>query len=657
MASAHGFIEHIGSGRSISGEVFVPDVDKSYDPGEDFYMYVNSRWQRSVKMPSYEDDFGISEEIELDLRNILGDALDKYMRLKPAAGLSQLAKSFLDPAAQGSAVRDLTHELNALDCVNSPESLAQAIGHLNNIQCRAPLSFVVNSDYYDSKKCCVYIYEASLGLPSKSNYSIHSSNKILSAYGRFLARLGELFHIDDLETVLTTEATLIPFMSNVGELRDVSYVYNPMTLSQLSTKYPHIDWSTALRTWGLDESKQNDIKFVITNMKYVAHLNKLIKEGDYGTMVKWMKMNIILNFLKFLPPPFDDLHYEFYEKLLRGVDKKLPQATLALRVLMKFTPQDLSRMFVELEVPEKIKTESTKYVRLLKAATARRIRLLEWMESSTKTAALRKVAAMTFQVAFPSHWESETDTVRIDSHRPLMNLITLSSADSKKMINDLLHVTCAKRPSKWRDGAFEVNAYYYPEGNMMVVPAGILRPPFFDTRRSDGWNLGAIGVAISHEITHGFDDDGRVFDAHGNYKDWWTLSDERKYKSMSRAVVELFDGKKYMGGKVDGKMTLNENLADLGGMAIALEALNAILPKDNALRKAAYRDFFIAFAVSWRQKDRPKKARQALLLDVHAPPYYRVNLTVCQFEEFYFAFDIKPGSKNYVSPEERISFW
>jgi predicted metalloendopeptidase len=225
------------------------------------------------------------------------------------------------------------------------------------------------------------------------------------------------------------------------------------------------------------------------------------------------------------------------------------------------------------------------------------------------------------------------------------------------MIHDLAAHTCRKRPSVWREGAFEVNAYYYPEGTMMVVPAGILRPPFFDTRRSDAWNLGGIGVAISHEITHGFDDDGRIFDERGNYADWWSASDARTYKAMSRAMIELFDGQEYMGGKVDGKKTLNENLADIGGMAIALEALNAILPSDEAERKAAYKDFFISFAVSWRQKDRPKKARQALLLDVHAPPLYRVNLIVRQFEEFYIAFDIKPGAKGYIPPEERIVFW
>ena len=245
-----GRIEHIGGAFTIRGPR-VPDVDKSYDPASDFYMYVNAQWQRSVKMPAYEDDFGISEEIELQLRKTLQDALTTHMRSHPGDGISKLAKSFLDDAVQESAVADLIHELNSLDCVTSPETFATAVGHLNSIQCRAPLSFVVNSDYYDSKKCCVYIYEATLGLPSKGNYATNTTNKILGAYSRFLKNLGDLSHVPDLEGIIKMEESLLPFLSESSELRDVVYVYNPMTISELESKYPYIKWRNALTEWGL----------------------------------------------------------------------------------------------------------------------------------------------------------------------------------------------------------------------------------------------------------------------------------------------------------------------------------------------------------------------------------------------------------------------
>jgi putative endopeptidase len=650
-------IEYVAvGGKSPS----VPAVDKSYSPAEDFYMYVNSRWQKSVKMPRYEDDFGISEEIELDLRNTLLEALEKYRRAHSTSGLSRLATSFLDPSVQKSAVTDLKHLLHSIGCIDDAASFGKAVGYLNRIQSRAPFSFVVNSDYYDSKKCCVYIYEPLLGLPSKHNYEDIASNRILPAYRRFLNRAGELLEVEGLESALSTEASLIPFLSEASELRNVSYVYNPMTLKELEETFETIPWRVALSGWGMTPESMRRAKFIVTNKKYFMKLDQLLASASssvFDPFVKWLQSMVIVHYIKYLPPPFDDLHYSFYDKLIKGVDVKLPQTNLTLKVLMAFAPQDLSRMFVRLAVPTKVKTMTIQYVRLLKAATARRISSLKWMEPSTKSAALRKVRNMTFQVAYPDKWRSETDEVAIDSKRPFYNLTALASADTDSMIHDLKTHSCRKRPSYWRDGAFEVNAYYYPEGNMMVVPAGILRPPFLDTERSDAWNLGSIGVAISHEITHGFDDDGRVFDEHGNYHDWWTPSDERTYHTMSEAVVDLFEGQKYMGGKVNGKMTLNENLADLGGLAIALDALKSILPDDDAKRKQAYKDFFIGFAVSWRQKDRPKKARQALLLDVHAPPIYRVNLIVRQFEEFYMAFDIKHDAKGFVPPAERIVFW
>ena len=191
----------------------------------------------------------------------------------------------------------------------------------------------------------------------------------------------------------------------------------------------------------------------------------------------------------------------------------------------------------------------------------------------------------------------------------------------------------------------------------MVVPAGMLRPPFFDLERSLAWNLGGIGAAIGHEITHGFDADGRNFDAEGNYKDWWSPSDERTYTKMTEAVVELFEGQKYMGGKVSGERTLDENLADLGGLSIALEALRPHLPSTPAERKKALCEFFSSYAVSWRQKDRPKKAKHALLMDSHAPPSLRVNLIVRQFAEFYEAFGIKAGDDGWIDPSMRIEFW
>jgi putative endopeptidase len=205
-----------------------------------------------------------------------------------------------------------------------------------------------------------------------------------------------------------------------------------------------------------------------------------------------------------------------------------------------------------------------------------------------------------------------------------------------------------------------VNAYYYPDKNMLTVPAGMLRPPFFDPDRSAAWNYGGIGSAIGHEITHGFDADGKNYDLHGTYREWWSDKDNKIYDATTKSLIKLYDGQDYLGGKVNGLLTLSENIADIGGLAIALDALNSelrIIKADAKTQKKAYKDFFTSYAVSWRNKDRPRKARQALYLDVHAPAPLRVNLVVRQFAEFYEAFDISEDNPGWIPPNDRVLLW
>jgi putative endopeptidase len=219
---------------------------------------------------------------------------------------------------------------------------------------------------------------------------------------------------------------------------------------------------------------------------------------------------------------------------------------------------------------------------------------------------------------------------------------------------------CGETRPTWEDGAFEVNAFYYPDRNQLTIPAGMLRPPFFDLRRSAAWNYGGIGAAVGHEITHGFDADGKNYDLRGSYKDWWTAADNKAYERLTEALVGMYGGEEYAGGKVDGRLTLSENIADVGGVAIALDALHDYLHDHKATageKRESYRDFFTSYAVSWRNKDRPRKARQALYLDVHAPAPLRVNMVVRQFAEFYEAFGIQPGDPGWLDESERVQLW
>jgi len=292
-------------------------------------------------------------------------------------------------------------------------------------------------------------------------------------------------------------------------------------------------------------------------------------------------------------------------------------------------------------------------VRRLKQAAVHRVNAVEWLSPETRTMAVKKLQQMRVQIAYPTAWRN----ARVSLHPTtlLENIITLGEADTKRSLSELGHA-CSKENGVWEDGIFIVNAFYYADQNKMVIPLGILRSPFFDLKKSIGWNYGGIGCAIAHEMTHGFDEGGRMYDENGSWKNWWSSQDELHYHEQTKKLVKLFDKKAYKGGHVNGTLTLDENLADLGGMAIALQALEEDI-KDKSKRIPYLRDFFNAYAISWRLKDRSKKAKQALEIDRHAPPEFRVNLIVAQFSEFYEAFEVPEGSPMYIAPEHRIKLW
>jgi putative endopeptidase len=494
------------------------------------------------------------------------------------------------------------------------------------------------------------VYEPKLGLPEKSNYS---DKHIVAAYRKLLKQVGTTMNIEHLEGVADTEKRIEPYIAGEAANKE----YNPYTFAELQHTYSHIDWPAIMKGWGCAADTYNNTKFIVGNSKYTHLLNRMCSELDKNSWRAWLRSMLFITFLEYLPPPFDDLQHELYGKLLRGSADKLPQKWITLKVLETYAKQDLSRIYVEQLVSKTTKPHTISIVKTLKHATIMRLHKASWMAAETRATAIQKVNDMLFEVAYPERWTSETHGLTIDPTRPLKNVFLLAEKDTKKMIGDL-NSKCGRLNSRWDDGSFVVNAYCYSEGNRMTIPAGILQPPFFDETRSHGWNYGGIGAAIAHEITHGFDDEGRKYDAQGNTNNWWTVKDEHEFAKKTKAIIKLFDKVEYMGGKVDGESTLSENIADLGGLAISLTALGLEMKDaEPAVWKKEFRDFFTSYAVSWRNKDRPQKAKQALTLDVHAPAPLRVNLIVRNFQEFYDAFDVKEGDEGWIPVEDRVLLW
>ena len=636
-----------------------PNAATAASRGLDFYTYINHTWQDSVKIKSYDSSVSVSDEIETRVENSLFDIIDRLVKTKPNDKISRLVKSIITPKYQVNGVYDIQRLLGLFECMTTGKDVGHMIGKLNRIQSNAPISFVVANDRYIPNKRCVYIYEPKLGLPEKQQYKKGVDPKAIASYTRVLKLMGNLLHVENLDLAVELERDLLPYLSKENDREDVAFSYQPTTLAELSRLYANIPWKTMMIAWGLTPSMASAATYIITNTTSVSELARMFRQYSMAQWRIWMRAQTLIHFMKYLPPPFDELHFQLWGKQLQGTTEKIPQRFLLLNVLKENIPHNLGYAYVKNAVSSKLKPTATKLIENLRTATIVRIRELRWMTEETKVRAIEKSKAMIFQIAYPDKWEFELADVPIEETHMLTNLWNLTKYDTTQMLKHLKRGKIDEKEN-WEDGVFEVNAYYYSDKNMMVIPAGILQPPFFDLKRSEAWNLGGIGAAIGHEITHGFDDDGRLYDKNGVMKDWWSDADAAKYKEMSQDLVNLFNKATYMGGKVDGEMTLSENIADLGGVAIALEALEMEFAKGGytaTAKKNAYKEFFTSYAVSWRNKDRVKKAEQSLLLDKHAPAPLRVNLIVRQFAEFYTAFDIGESDPGYIPISDRIQLW
>lgn len=630
----------------------IPPVSSSIQPGRDFYRYVNATWESHAQIPKFAGSFGISEEIEKIVQEELIHLIHELPTSHP---LFLLSKSVLQKGVQNNNVKDLQRLVNSFDCIRDVEDVATKLGYMNRIQSRSPIILTVAPDTFRSTQCRVHIYEPLLGLPAKHYYT--DDHRTLIHYGSLLKKLGSAFDVQDIEKVISIEQGILSVLTENSVSPEESNT--PKTLQEMERTWKDIPWQNLLLAWGMPTDLIRSSTFILTNTAYIDTLNRLFQTFDLETWRIWMQAYVLLSFLEYLPNPFDTWHHELFGHRLKGNTQKLPQYLVMLRVLQTTATQALSFEYVQRYLSVELKEEAISMVHRLKKATTQRIRALPWMLESTKKIAVEKVKSMRFRVAYPSSWINEFGGISVDPERLLQNIWNLNTKDTVRII-ETLGEGCGNMGGKWDDGAFEVNAYYYPDKNQLVVPGGMLRSPFFDLRRSVAWNYGGIGAAIGHEITHAFDDDGRNYDVHGSYKEWWTATDNKQYAEMSQNLIALFDGQEYEGGKVDGTLTLSENIADLGGVAIALSALQNYLQEHKATtteKKKAYKEFFISYAVSWRNKDRPQKARQALFLDVHAPAHLRVNLIVRQFKEFYEAFDIGEGDSGWIPESDRIRLW
>jgi predicted metalloendopeptidase len=354
------------------------------------------------------------------------------------------------------------------------------------------------------------------------------------------------------------------------------------------------------------------------------------------------------------------MHYKVFGRRLAGQREKTPQQVLVMNAIKERLPFELGAAFAEKYLPTDFKERTTAFVKTIQAAAIKRLGTNHWMSPIARRRAAEKVRRMELSVGYSPAALRQTRDLKtpLDPGRLLKNVYSLDEAATDFEVRKLSH----NLPRGfWQDPPYIVNAYYYHETNEIVVPAGNFLWPFFREREAIGWNYGAVGSIVAHEIVHAFDGEGRLFDAAGRLESWWTPADERRYEAEVKKLVRLFDSApRVRGQKISGAATLDENLADLGGLAVALEALKGELEDlglDDAARERHMRDFFTAYAMSWRTKEHGARTLQRVITDQHAPFELRVNFIVPHFQEWYDAFGVEAGDKLWIAPGERIQIF
>jgi predicted metalloendopeptidase len=651
----------------------VAGLDRSVDPCTDFYNYANGPWLRTTVIPDDRSRLSmfdsIDERNEKDLLAVLDAAL-RGEGLPPQGSAQRKAveyfRSGMDrDGIEKAGITPLAPLLGKVDGVKDIDTLAAALAMLHTQGITAAFSFSVRPDAKNSATYLAHFDQGGLGLSDRDDYfrDDERSVRVRAAYVDHVARILEVAGAGaeaaraQAQAVFAFEKRLAGAAFTAVERRDVDLTYNKTSIARLSAdaSFPWRPYLDALGAAQVAEANVIEPKF----MQMVARLAGEASWEDWRTYLRW---HVYRSTASKLPERFARPAFDFYEGVLLGRKAESPRPRTVLRLIngrvgSEPLGQAMGRLFVERLVPAETKPRVEAMIGNIKAALAERLGTLEWMSEETRGRALEKVTTMRSKVGWPDKW---TDYSRADigAYSFVQNWMNSKSFAMARMVER------AGKPvdrDEWNYmGPHIVNASYNRSNNEITIPAGILRPPFYDPQADDAANYGAIGMTIGHEITHGFDANGRRFDAKGNMNDWWTPEDARRYVERAGRVERQYGA--FVGVddiKVNGKLTITENISDIGGLKISYLALQKALrekPQGKIDGLTPEQRYFIAFAQKWRATYRPEQERQLLRTDSHSPPRFRVAGAIANLPEFAEAFSCD-AKRALLSESERANLW
>jgi endothelin-converting enzyme/putative endopeptidase len=648
-------------------------MDTSADPCVNFYQYSCGGWAKQNPIPADESSYGRGTELEDENQLVLKSILEKAAtggteRSPNEQKIGDYYETCVDTNAINQAgMKPLQPMLEKIDALKSKDDLPQLTAWLNDMGIRTLFDFSTDQDFKDATQQIAEFDQVRLGLPEKGYYerTDAKSVKLREQYKEHIAQtfvlLGEpqAQAMKDADTVLKIESALAhSSMSNV-ERRDPKALYHKMTLASFDSSTPGFAFTRYLRA--LDVPQVTGINVVAPG--YFTGLNQVLATTDLDalkTFLRWAAIRQTSSTA--LPQALDDESFAFYGKILEGQPEQQPRWKRCVRATDRALGEALGQVYVEQRFSPQDKQRTLELTHDIEAAMGQDIDQLTWMSPETKTRAKEKLHDVANKIGYPDKWR-DYSSLKVERGDAFGNAHRAAAFEVRREINKI--GTPVDR-GEWGMTPPTVNAYYNPQMNDINFPAGILQPPYFDPRQDDAVNYGDAGGVIGHELTHGFDDEGRQFDGQGNLKEWWTPTDEKKFTERADCVVKEYDGFVAVDTlHVNGKLTLGENIADLGGLKLAFLAyLDRAQKAGIDLTKkgdAEYggmtkeQQFFVAYGQGWCQNNRPEDLRLRVQVDPHSPEEFRVNGVVVNLPEFQKAFGCKTGQP--MAPANRCAIW
>ena len=644
-------------------------MDTSADPGVDFFQYANGAWLKAHPIPASEAGWGIGNEVDEELYARLRSISENAAQAASTAGSDQQKIGDFWSTAMDTAKADalgahpLDAELARIDAIDSTAGVLDAAFAFKPIGVGSLFRIGVGQDDKDSATMAVQVRQGGLGLPERDFYFNPEAGvaKIRAEYVAHIARTFELLGRDPAtaaaaaQQVMAFETALATASRKLEDLRDPEKNYNKMTMAELTAKFtPSIDWNARMAAWGLHPSY-----ILVGQPEFLAAEDRLLGETPLPVLKDYLRYHLVDTYSPYLSSAFDQENFRFHGQAMSGKKEQRPRWKRVVDEENDAMGMVLGRIFVKDYFPEASKQRYAALVEAIRSTFHDRIERLDWMGADTKAKALAKLASVTPKVGYPDKWK-DYSALQVSRTSYAANVM---DAQRWQFHDNLSKFGKPVDRTEWDMTPQTYNAYYNPSNNEIVLPAAIFMVPGVpDAQVDDAVAYGYVAAStIGHEITHGFDDEGRQYDAQGNLSGWWTQQDAERFNAAAKKMVDQFDAYEPLPGlHINGKASLGENIADYGGLLLGLEAFE----KTDQYRQGKEiggltptQRYFLGYALGWLYQQRDEVLRTRLLADVHAPAKWRVLGPLSNIPEFYQAFGVKPGQPMWRAPEDRVDIW